>query len=164
MNTAIIAFGSNLSNPIQQIRQAIETVRQLPHIHNMRVSPLYQTAPVGYKQQPDFINAVALVETDYAPITLLHVLHSIENQFGRQRSFPNAPRTLDLDIIDYNKINIQLPKLQLPHPRAHERIFVMRPLADIAPEYTIGTYGSAEHISAHLSDDGIQQLIENENI
>jgi len=136
MNTAVIAFGSNLENPIEQVQNALAAVAALPQIGSLKISSLYRTAPVGYTEQPDFINAVAIVETSYAALELLQHLQQIEQQFGRQRSFRNAPRTLDLDIIDYAQTASNTPELQLPHPRAHERGFVMLPLAEIAPDYT----------------------------
>lgn len=101
MNTAVIAFGSNLENPIEQVQNALAAVAALPQIGSLKISSLYRTAPVGYTEQPDFINAVAIVETSYSALQLLQHLQQIEQRFGRQRSFRNAPRTLDLDIIDY---------------------------------------------------------------
>jgi len=100
MNTAVIAFGSNLENPTAPGQNGTAAVVALPQIGSLKSSSLYRTAPVGYAEQPDFINAVALVETSYSAMELLQQLQQIEQQFGRQRSFRNAPRTLDLDIID----------------------------------------------------------------
>lgn len=158
MHTAIIAFGSNLANPIDQVLRAIEAVKSLPQVHQTRVSSLYRTAPVGYTEQPDFINAVALIETDFTALTLLHALQEIEQQFGRERSFQNAPRTLDLDIIDFAHETSFTPELTLPHPRAHERGFVMTPLAEIAPDYVIGPHGSAQILAAKLGLDGMKRV------
>ena len=112
MNTAVIAFGSNLENPIAQVQNALVAVATLPQIGSLKTSSLYRTTPVGYADQPDFINAVALVETSYSAMELLQQLQQIEQQFGRQRSFRNAPRTLDLDIIDYWRKS--RPMIQLP--------------------------------------------------
>lgn len=158
MNTAVIAFGSNLENPIAQVQNALAAVAALPQIGSLKTSSLYRTAPVGYAEQPDFINAVSVVETSYAALELLQQLQQIEQQFGRQRSFRNAPRTLDLDIIDYAQTASNAPKLQLPHPRAHERSFVMLPLAEIEPDYPIAHFGTAQQLAAKLGNAGIKKL------
>lgn len=158
MNTAIIAFGSNLDHPIEKIHQAIATVSALPQISSLKTSSLYRTAPIGYADQPDFINAVAIAQTHYNAIELLHELQMIEQQFGRQRSFRNAPRTLDLDIIDFNHEIHQTDILTLPHPRAHERSFVMIPLAEIAPDYVLQPHGSTYLLAEKLGTEGIERL------
>ena len=131
---AVIALGSNLDRPQEQIKAALEAISRHPQIELNRVSSLYITAPVGYADQPDFVNAVCIVQTALDGRELLAVLNRIEDDFGRRRSFRNAPRTLDLDIIDYNGETSSDPHLTLPHPRAHERSFVMCPLAEIAPD------------------------------
>lgn len=156
MTIAIIALGSNLDNPANRIRQAIRHIAMLPEVVLCRVSSLYVTTPVGYDAQPDFINAVIQIDTNNTALELLLQLQQIEQQFGRVRTFPNAPRTLDLDIIDFNNENWNLPNLILPHPRAHLRGFVMIPLAEIAPDYVIGQYGSALELASNLSDEGIK--------
>ncbi len=158
MNTAVIAFGSNLENPIAQVQNALAAVAALPQIGSLKTSSLYRTAPVGYAEQPDFINAVSVVETSYAALELLQQLQQIEQRFGRQRSFRNAPRTLDLDIIDYAQTASNAPELQLPHPRAYERSFVMLPLAEIAPDYPIAHFGTAQQLAAKLGNAGIKKL------
>lgn len=156
MTIAIIALGSNLDNPAEQVRQAAQRIAALPEMVSFRLSSLYVTAPVGYAEQPDFINAVAQIDTNYSAFELLRELQNIEQQFGRVRTFQNAPRTLDLDIIDFNHENVNAPDLILPHPRAHLRGFVMLPLAEIAPDYVIGEYGSAADIAANLGDEGVR--------
>lgn len=158
MNTAIIAFGSNLENPQQQILDAAQYIARLPEIHAFALSPLYRTTPVGYIDQPDFINAVAKIQTDILAEDLLIILQKIEKIFGRTRSFRNAPRTLDLDIIDYANQSIQTKTLELPHPRAHLRGFVMHPLANIDPNYTIGSYGTASELAQKLGHNGMEML------
>lgn len=155
LSTAVIAFGSNLETPAQQVRRAMAAVAALPEIHSFQASSLYLSAPVGYADQPDFINAVAVVETSAQPEALLQALHDIEAAFGRTRTFRNAPRTLDLDLIDFAGQTHHSDTLQLPHPRAHERSFVMMPLAEIAPDYPFGTHGSAARLNAQLGSAGI---------
>ena len=156
--TAIIALGSNLAQPITQIQAALAQIAQIPYTQLLKTSSLYQTAPVGYANQPDFINAVCMVETTLSGIDLLQTLQQIEQQFGRERHFRNAPRTLDLDIIDYAQQSSDDALLTLPHPRAHQRSFVMMPLAEIAPDYRIGQHGTAAELSARLGNQGIQKL------
>lgn len=155
--TAVIAFGSNLQQPAEQVRRAAAAVAALDGVRLLRLSSLYRTAPVGYTDQPDFINATALVESDWDAETLLRALQNIEQAFGRERSFRNAPRTLDLDIIDFNGESLHSSSLTLPHPRAVERAFVMYPLAEIAPDYVLNGQTAAE-IAAALPSDGIVKL------
>lgn len=157
-STAIIALGSNLNQPAEQIIQAAKQIAMLPEINFFQLSSLYQTKPVGYLEQPDFINAVAKIKTTYTPSELLHQLQAIEQQFGRERHFKNAPRTLDLDIIDFNHQQLNTQELQLPHPRAHERGFVMIPLAEIEPDYTLISYGQAKTLASKLSNTDIYKL------
>ncbi|MDK4574678.1 2-amino-4-hydroxy-6-hydroxymethyldihydropteridine diphosphokinase [Kingella kingae] len=158
-NIAIIAFGSNLQQPEQQIKQAIAAVAALPCVALLRVSSLYRTAPVGYLDQPDFINAVGMVQTSLAAPELLAQLHAIEQQFGRERSFRNAPRTLDLDLIDFNHKKWNSEQLTLPHPRAHERGFVMLPLAEIAPDFVLHDTQTAQELAAQLHDNSMVRLL-----
>lgn len=154
--TAIIALGSNLENPAEQVRAALAQIARLPKTALQAASSLYVSAPVGYTDQPDFINAVCRVETELSAAELLDCLQSLEQAFGRMRSFRNAPRTLDLDIIDYAGEPSEDERLTLPHPRAHERSFVMLPLAEIAPDYPIVGHGSAAELAAALGADGIR--------
>ena len=156
--TAVIAFGSNLGESTDTIRLAAERLSRHPGIASLRLSPLYRTAPVGYTDQPDFVNAAALIETTLDAYALLSLLHTVEQDAGRERSFRNAPRTLDLDIIDYGGQTKDDPALTLPHPRAHLRAFVMRPLADIAPDYPLPGYGSARDLAESLGTNGITPL------
>lgn len=157
---AIIALGSNLENPADQVRRALVALQNLPHIQSIRTSSLYRTAPVGYTEQPDFINAVALITTDLTDAhKLLHDLQAIEQQFGRERHFRNAPRTLDLDIIDFNYEIHTSDTLTLPHPRAHERSFVMQPLAEIAPDFVLPHHGKAADLAEKLGNHGIEKMV-----
>lgn len=157
---AIIALGSNLDQPIEKIKLALKTIAHHAGINILACSSLYLTKPVGYLDQPDFINAVCMVSTTLEADELLKTLHSIEAEFGRKRSFRNAPRTLDLDLIDYEHKSYQTPQLILPHPRATERSFVMLPLAEIAPDYRIGDADTAQALAQTLENEGIQRLNE----
>lgn len=148
--TAVIALGANLGNPQQQITAALSALNQVDGVRIKAISPLYHTKPVGKTDQPDFINAVILVHTTLSAQLLLRQLQQIELDFGRERTIRFGPRTLDLDVIDYNLQLSHDPDLILPHPRAHERAFVMVPLARIAPYYRIGSHGTAAALAVKL--------------
>lgn len=134
---AYIALGSNLDNPRKQILTAVNAINALPDCEVVQCSSLYETEPVGYLDQPNFINAVLEARTSLSPLALLHALQSIELQQGRLRSIKNGPRTLDLDLILYENVEILSEELVLPHPRMHERGFVLIPLYEIAPQLEI---------------------------
>lgn len=144
---AFIGLGSNLAHPRRQLAKALAHIDAIPGVRVLRVSPNYQTAPIGGMSQPDYVNAVALVSTTLAPRALLARLLAIERRQHRRRdaSMPrNAPRTLDLDLLLYGARRIRSPQLTLPHPRMHERAFVLRPLGDIAPAARIPGRGLAK--------------------
>jgi 2-amino-4-hydroxy-6-hydroxymethyldihydropteridine diphosphokinase len=132
MATAYIGLGANLGDRMTTLRMAIQRLETLGRIAG--VSSLYETEPVGYLEQPSFLNAVIALDTALAPADLLAALLGIERDLGRMRSFPNAPRTLDLDLLLVDNAILDTPELTLPHPRLHERAFVLVPLAEIAPE------------------------------
>ena len=155
---AVIALGSNLAEPARQVRAALSAMEAHPQIQIEKTSSLYVTAPVGYDDQPDFVNAVCSVRTSLDGVSLLAVLNRIEADFGRERTFRNAPRTLDLDIIDFDGISSNDPHRTLPHPRAHERSFVMKPLAEILPDFVLGEHGRAADLAAALGEEGIRLL------
>jgi 2-amino-4-hydroxy-6-hydroxymethyldihydropteridine diphosphokinase len=134
---AAIALGSNLDDPEAQVRRALDEIAAIAQTKLLARSRLYRTAPVGYADQPDFVNACALVETSLAPRALLDALLAIEQRHGRVREMRNGPRTLDLDIIVYGDRVIDEPGLIIPHPRAHERAFVMQPLREVWPDVVI---------------------------
>ncbi|HLX21969.1 MAG TPA: 2-amino-4-hydroxy-6-hydroxymethyldihydropteridine diphosphokinase [Usitatibacter sp.] len=137
MTLAAIALGSNLDDPEAQVRRGFDEIAALPQTDLRARSRLYRTAPAGYADQPDFINACALVDTQLAPRALLENLLAIERAHRRVRTIPNGPRTLDLDIILYGDQVIDEPGLTIPHPRAHERDFVLKPLRDVWPDFVI---------------------------
>jgi 2-amino-4-hydroxy-6-hydroxymethyldihydropteridine diphosphokinase len=132
MATAYIGLGANLGDRMTTLQTAIQRLQTLGSIE--RVSSLYETEPVGYLEQPPFLNAVVALDTALAPAELVGALLSIERDLGRMRSFPNAPRTLDLDLLMVDNMILDTPELTLPHPRLHERAFVLVPLVEIAPE------------------------------
>jgi 2-amino-4-hydroxy-6-hydroxymethyldihydropteridine diphosphokinase len=156
MATAFIALGSNLQDPTQQIKRAFDAVAQLPETTLLKQSSLYKTAPVGYDNQPDFINAVVKVETALAPEAVMRHLLAIETQFGRERPFPNAPRILDLDLLLYDAVCMQTDLLTLPHPRMQERGFVMLPLAEIAADLVLPSGESVVELAKNFPQQAIQ--------
>jgi 2-amino-4-hydroxy-6-hydroxymethyldihydropteridine diphosphokinase len=133
VTVAYVGIGSNLDDPRAQVMSAFDELDKLPHSRVVRKSSLYRSAPVGYAAQPDFVNAVAQLETGLPAERLLAELQAIEAQHGRTRSFANAPRTLDLDLLLFGDAKIASPALTVPHPRMHERAFVLEPLLEIAP-------------------------------
>ena len=160
---AFIALGANLSKPESQVRAGFEALAMLPNTVLAAMSSLYASAPVGYLEQPDFVNAVARIDTALEPRKLLDALLAIEKRFGRVREFPNSPRTLDLDIILYGESEVREPGLTIPHPRMHERAFVVVPLAEIAPEQIVPGRGRAADLVAGVDAAGLTKLETPEN-
>ncbi|MGP9764495.1 2-amino-4-hydroxy-6-hydroxymethyldihydropteridine diphosphokinase [Halomonas sp. AOP13-D3-9] len=130
---AYIGLGSNLESPIEQIREALNELARLPLSRLVAASSLYASRPVGPQDQPDFINAVAALETQLSPLALLDQLQALEQQHRRRRHRHWGPRTLDLDLLLYANDTIDTPRLRLPHPQMTARAFVLLPLAEIAP-------------------------------
>ncbi len=139
---AYIGLGANLQNPVAQVEHALAELGGLEHCRLLASSRLYLSAPVGYDGQPDFVNAVAALETGLSPRALLDALFRIEQRHGRERHFKNAPRTLDLDLLLYGDARFHEEGLTLPHPRMHGRAFVLRPLAEIAPALHLPDLGA----------------------
>jgi len=158
LHLAYVALGANLADPANQVRAACEALARLPQSRLLRASSLYRTAPVGIAHQPDFINAVAALETTLAPHDLLAALFAIEADFGRRRDYHHAPRTLDLDLLLYNAQVIDSPQLTLPHPRMHLRAFVIAPLLEIAPDCRIPGRGLAAAWLPAVSEQAIERL------
>lgn len=155
---ASIGLGANLNDPAAQVEYALAELDRLPATRLLARSSLYASAPVGYVDQPDFINAVAQVETALAPRALLAALLDIEHRHGRERSFRNAPRTLDLDLLLYGDARFHEEGLTLPHPRMSERAFVLLPLLEIAPDIQIPGLGRADAGLAQCADQPISAL------
>ena len=145
----VIALGANLGNPKQQIQDAIAKIGEVVKI--AKISSLYETTPFQVKdKQPNYINAVLIGDTDLQPKELIHKLLEIEAQLGRERSFQNAARTIDIDIIDYEGFFMESDELTLPHPRAHERRFVLEPWAEIEPDAVLREHGPIKELLAAL--------------
>lgn len=159
--TAYVALGSNLDDPVRQVQSALQAMADSADIALVKVSAFYQTAPVGIVDQPPFVNAVAEISTRLSPNALLAALHAIEATHGRLRhpDLPqNGPRTLDLDILLFDNQCIDDSQLTLPHPRMHQRAFVMVPLAEIAPAAVIPGQGIAKAVLATLDCAGVHRL------
>ncbi len=155
---AFIGLGANLEQPIEQVTQAIQELDAIARTQLLAVSSLYRSAPVGYADQPDFINAVAKLSTRLSAHELLDALHDIENRHGRRRSIRNAPRTLDLDLLLYGTLALDEDGLVVPHPRMHERAFVLLPLAEIAPEARLPGYAPLHQLLERVDRRGVEKL------
>lgn len=158
--SAFIGLGGNLGNPMQQIEQALGAIAALPGIRLLKRSALYGSRPMGPAEQPDYVNAVAWVETVLPAAQLLEVLLDIERQHGRRRDAAqrNGPRTLDLDLLLYADVVCDEPTLTLPHPGAHARDFVLVPLAEIAPHTQIPGRGRVSDLLAHCQQHDLRVL------
>ncbi|HWU75921.1 MAG TPA: 2-amino-4-hydroxy-6-hydroxymethyldihydropteridine diphosphokinase [Rhodanobacter sp.] len=133
MTLAYVALGSNLANPRQQVLDGMESLAMLPATRLLRRSALYRTPPWGVLEQPAFINAAVQLDTGLSPHALLDALLAIEQRAGRVRAERNGPRTLDLDLLHMDGVQLDDARLTLPHPRMAERAFVLLPLHDLAP-------------------------------
>ncbi|HEY7872458.1 MAG TPA: 2-amino-4-hydroxy-6-hydroxymethyldihydropteridine diphosphokinase [Rudaea sp.] len=152
--TACVALGSNLDDPRVQVEQGFAALAALPHTTLRARSRLYRTPPWGVTEQPDFINAAARLETALAPRELLDALLAVETRAGRVRGARNGPRILDLDLLLYGDHAINEPDLVVPHPRLHERAFVLLPLADIAPDLEVPGQGRVAELLEHVDTAG----------
>lgn len=159
MAKAYVALGSNLDEPITQVRKGVDALKNLPTTKVVKVSSLYQSAPVGYDDQPDFINAVVAVETRLPCEAFLMALLELEFEFGRVRSFANAPRVIDLDLLMYDDEVRSSDFITIPHARMHERAFVVLPLAEIAPDLVLAQ-GDIQTLAAALNNQTIEKLDE----
>lgn len=157
--TAYVGLGANLGDPIQTIRSALRALNQLRDTQLVRHSSLFVSAPVDAGGN-DFINAVALLDTALDAPSLLAELQKIEQVFGRERPFRNAPRTLDLDLLIYDQLESYSDTLELPHPRMSQRAFVLLPLLQLDPEIQIPGKGPAKHYLAAVADQEIRPLPE----
>lgn len=158
MTLAYVGLGANLGKPRRQVEQALRELEGIPRTRVVKASSLYRSAPVGYANQPEFVNAVALLETELTATRLLAELQAIEARHGRSRSFANAPRTLDLDLLLFGDEIIAEPGLLVPHPRMHERAFVLQPLLEIAPQASVPGRGKAADLLRHCSNQQVERM------
>jgi len=155
-----VALGANLGDPVAQLRAALRHLAAWPTMTLLQSSSFYASAPVGYTDQPDFVNAVCELETELSALEVLAALLSIEAENGRERNFKNSPRTLDLDLILYGNEQIDVPDLTVPHPRMHERAFVLQPLLEIAPQAQIPGLGAAQDYLAAVAAQTLTRIPE----
>ena len=159
MHSIFIGLGSNLDNPKQKIKDAIHLINEIDDVSIIATSSLYETSPIGFLEQPNFINAVVQI---YSPINhnnLLIKLFDIERIFGRIRKEKNGPRTLDLDILLFDNLILESKSLTIPHPRMHERLFVLIPLLEISPIIEIPKYGSVSNLISGLTIQNIKKVV-----
>tara|TARA_B110000014_G_C19608439_1_gene322153 strand:+ start:26 stop:505 length:480 start_codon:yes stop_codon:yes gene_type:complete len=158
MSFIYIALGSNLKNPRKQVLNGILSIKKLNGVKLLKESYLYQTPPVGILNQPDFINAVIKISSDLKPQELLKEILNVENDAGRVRDQKNGPRILDLDILLFDDLIINEENLTIPHPRMHERLFVLLPLKDIDENIMIPNQGKIKDIIKKLTKENINRI------
>ena len=152
-----IGLGANLGRPADTLRRAIDVLRLLPPVSVQAVSPLYRTAPIGVPGQADYCNAAAILRTDLSPDALLQRLQGVERAFGRVRDGSRGgPRLLDIDLLVWGDARIDQPGLTVPHPEMHRRNFVMRPLADLRPDWVVPGQGRVGDLARALGTEGLQ--------
>jgi 2-amino-4-hydroxy-6-hydroxymethyldihydropteridine diphosphokinase len=155
---AVLSLGSNIGDRLGTLQGCVQAIGRLPDTDVLAISPVYQTAPVGGPAQPDYLNAVLIVATGLRPQDLLTQANRIEADFGRVRGERFGPRTLDIDIISYDGLLSSDPELTLPHPRAHERAFVLVPWYDIDPSAELPGRGALSALLAGLDRGGVRQV------
>ena len=162
MSKAFVALGSNLNgdldSPASQVIRSLQRIKHLPKTSLIKQSSLYLTKPIGFENQNDFINAVVEISTQLSPESLLKALLKIEIEAGRERTFANAPRVLDCDLLMYDHVTMATEKLTLPHPRMFERGFVLLPLAEIAPNLTSPRGESIVKLALAHQNQGISKI------
>ncbi|WP_031041653.1 2-amino-4-hydroxy-6-hydroxymethyldihydropteridine diphosphokinase [Streptomyces sp. NRRL F-5650] len=154
---AVIALGANLGNRLETLQGAIDALEDTPGVRVKGVSPVYETEPWGVApdSQPSYFNAVVIVKTTLPPSSLLERAHAVEEAFHRVRDERWGPRTLDVDIVSYAEVVSEDPQLTLPHPRAHERAFVLAPWLDVDPGATLPGQGRVADLLAQVTRDGV---------
>lgn len=134
MNNVFLSIGTNMGNREHNLKLAVQSLQNIENVSVKTVSSIYETAPVGYVNQPNFLNIAVFVQTPHSPFEMLDICQSIENELGRIRQIRWGPRVIDLDILLFNHENIEAENLIVPHPRMYERAFVLVPLIEIASE------------------------------
>jgi 2-amino-4-hydroxy-6-hydroxymethyldihydropteridine diphosphokinase len=155
---AVLSVGANLGDRLGTLQGCVQAIAELPDTNVLAISPLYETAPVGGPPQPDYLNAVVLIQTGLAPRGLLDAVHGIEARFGRVRAERFGPRTLDIDIVDYAGQVSDEEDLTLPHPRAHQRAFVLAPWHDVDPGAELPGHGPVAALLATVDRTGVRPV------
>ncbi|GAA3751935.1 2-amino-4-hydroxy-6-hydroxymethyldihydropteridine diphosphokinase [Spinactinospora alkalitolerans] len=153
----VLSLGSNLGERLDNLQGAVDSLFDASGLRLVALSPVYETAPVGGPEQDAYLNVVVVADTLLTPVTLLERAQSVEEAFQRVRDVRWGPRTLDVDIISYGGETSADPDLTLPHPRAHERAFVLRPWADVDPDAEIEGRGSVSELLGAVRDQELQR-------
>jgi 2-amino-4-hydroxy-6-hydroxymethyldihydropteridine diphosphokinase len=158
MKTVYLGLGSNLGDRRHRLQQAIFALAS-PRLHIRRLSPVYETEPMDLPRQPWFLNLVAEAETELFPMQLLRWTRQVEHRLGRRRVTPKGPRTIDIDILLFSNAVVHRPSLQIPHPRLHQRRFVLAPLADLAPDLRAPLTGkNIRELLAELTGQSVHKI------
>jgi len=151
----VLSLGANLGDPLGALTSALEALAQTEGVEVLAISSFYGTAPIGGPDQPDYINAVAVLETTLAPMAILDLAHQIEADHDRVRQERWGPRTLDIDLVVYDDVVSEDPTLTIPHPRAHQRAFVLVPWHELEPDAVLATFGRIADLIEHVKDQDI---------
>ncbi|MDI0275534.1 2-amino-4-hydroxy-6-hydroxymethyldihydropteridine diphosphokinase [Bacillus safensis] len=165
-NTAYIALGSNIGKKETYLKEAVKKLHEHPEVQVELISSIYETAPVGYENQDDFLNMAVKITTSLRPEELLSLTQKIEQELGRTREVRWGPRTADLDILLYNRENIETEQLVVPHPRMYERLFVLVPMSEICPEIgevQISAVTDQEGVSIWKKTCGVEEFVHTES-
>ncbi|MFJ5672829.1 2-amino-4-hydroxy-6-hydroxymethyldihydropteridine diphosphokinase [Bacillus safensis] len=165
-NTAYIALGSNIGKKETYLKEAVKKLHEHPEVQVELISSIYETAPVGYENQDDFLNMAVKITTSLRPEELLSLTQKIEQELGRTREVRWGPRTADLDILLYNRENIETEQLVVPHPRMYERLFVLVPMSEICPEIgevQINAVIDQEGVSIWKKTCGVEEFVHTES-
>ncbi|APT51634.1 2-amino-4-hydroxy-6-hydroxymethyldihydropteridine pyrophosphokinase [Bacillus pumilus] len=165
-NTAYIALGSNIGKKETYLKEAVKKLHEHPEVQVELISSIYETTPVGYENQDDFLNMAVKITTSLRPEELLSLTQKIEQELGRTREVRWGPRTADLDILLYNRENIETEQLVVPHPRMYERLFVLVPMSEICPEIgevQINAVTDQEGVSIWKKTCGVEEFVHTES-
>lgn len=165
-NTAYIALGSNIGKKETYLKEAVKKLHEHPEVQVELISSIYETTPVGYENQDDFLNMAVKISTSLRPNELLMLTQKIEQELGRTREVRWGPRTADLDILLYNRENIETEQLVVPHPRMYERLFVLVPMSEICPgigEVQINAVTDQEGVSIWKKTCGVEEFVHTES-
>lgn len=165
-NTAYIALGSNIGKKETYLKEAVKKLHEHPEVQVELISSIYETTPVGYENQDDFLNMAVKITTSLRPEELLSLTQKIEQELGRTREVRWGPRTADLDILLYNRENIETEQLIVPHPRMYERLFVLVPMSEICPEIgevQINAVTDQEGVSIWKKTCGVEEFVHTES-
>jgi 2-amino-4-hydroxy-6-hydroxymethyldihydropteridine diphosphokinase len=156
VNQVVLSLGSNLGDRVANLQHALDSLIESDVLTDATFSSIYETEPVGGPEQDPYLNAVVRGVTPLEPEHLLTAVHRIENQLGRVREVHWGPRTVDIDILAYNNLALETPDLVIPHPRAHERAFVLIPWNELDAQFVIAGHGTVQECLADVSRDGVE--------